>query len=158
MNAESHHVGAAIGRMPSGCAILTSQNEGTTSGVLVSWIQQACFEPPSITVAIKAGRPIQSLLEGSKRFVLNMIGENPTAMFKHFGKGFSLEEDAFAGLSMESTSYGPVLTDAIAHMGCVISDHISVGDHMVYVAKVEVGDGDVVAKPYVHLRKDGLKY
>ncbi len=158
MKSDSQHIGVAIGRMPSGCAILTCAHEGTSSGMLVSWMQQACFEPPSITVALLAGRPILSLLERSSRFVLNVIGENPTAMFKHFGKGFSLEEDAFVGLSTEASKYGPVLTDAIAHMGCHVVSQMSVGDHLVFAATVEAGEGDIEAKPYVHIRKDGLKY
>ncbi len=158
MESDSHHIGAAIGRLPSGCAILTSAFEGASTGMLVSWMQQASFDPPAITVALKAGRPIQSLLDGSQRFVLNVVGDNPTAMFKHFGKGFALEEDAFVGLSTQSSPYGPVLADAMAHLGCVILNKMSVGDHHVYAAKVEVGDGETEAKPYIHLRKDGLKY
>ncbi len=158
MKSDSQHIGEAIGRMPSGCAILTCAHEGNSSGMLVSWMQQACFEPPSITVALQGGRPMLSLLEGSSRFVLNVIGENPTAMFKHFGKGFSLDEDAFEGVSTEPSEYGPVLADAIAKMGCVIVSQMSVGDHIVFAATVEAGEGDIEAKPYVHLRKDGLKY
>ena len=166
MDKDRDRIGAAIGRLPSGCSILTAEYAGRSSGVLVSWIQQAAFEPPSISVCVKRGRPIVQLIEASKRFMLNVIGEDPTAMFRHFGRGFTLDEDAFAGLQTTPTEFGPMLalersegTDGcIANLGCRVMQRITVGDHDLYVAEVVaslVVDG---AKPYTHLRTTGLSY
>ena len=102
MKADAESIGAGIGRIPSGCSILTVQHAGRSTGLLVSWVQQAAFDPPSISVAVKRGRPAEGLIDGSGRFVLNLVGEDPKPMFKRFGKGFSLEEDAFAGLAIEA--------------------------------------------------------
>ncbi len=151
-------IGAAIGRVPSGCSILTASHCDRSSGLLVSWVQQAAFEPPSISVCVKRGRPIVQLLEASRQFMLNVIGEDPTAMFRHFGRGFTLDEDAFAGLQTTPTEFGPMIDDCIAHLGCRMIQKISVGDHDLYVAEVAasaVVNGD---KPYTHLRSTGLSY
>jgi len=97
LNADREAIGAALGRIPSGCSVLTVESGGRSTGLLVSWVQQASFDPPCITVCIKRGRAAQELLELSNRFLLNVVGEDRTPMFRQFAKGFSLDEDAFAG-------------------------------------------------------------
>ncbi|MEK7757538.1 MAG: flavin reductase family protein, partial [Planctomycetota bacterium] len=144
--------------VPSGCSILTAEHAGRSSGVLVSWVQQAAFAPPSISVCVKHGRPIVELMEASKRFMLNVIGEDPTAMFRHFGRGFTLDEDAFAGLQTTPTEFGPMIEGCIAHLGCRVIQKVAVGDHDLYVAQVVASVVVNGAKPYTHLRTTGLSY
>jgi len=158
MYTDRDNIGAAIGRIPSGCSILTVEHEGRSTGVLVSWVQQAAFEPPSVTVCLKQGRSAGELVDRSKRFLLNVIGHDPNAMFKHFGKGFSLDEDAFAGLAVRRTDFGPLLESCIAHLGCEVRDTVAVGDHHLYVAEVRAANVTAGATPYTHLRKSGLTY
>lgn len=155
---DSGQVAAALGRLPSGCAILTATQGDQSSGILVSWVQQVAFEPPSLVVAIHKGRPIAQLMDGSNRFALNVLGEDPTVMFKHFGRGFALEEDAFAGLDTERSDYGPLLLDCIAQMGCAIMQKVGAGDHDLYIAHVQAASARNEATPYVHVRKSGSTY
>lgn len=151
-------IGAAISRIPSGCSILAAANDKHKTGVLVSWIQQVSFEPPSISVSLKKGRPVNDLVNASGKFMLNVIGEDPSRMFTHFGKGFSLEEDAFDGLSFRTTGYGPIIESCIAHLKCEVRETVEVGDHVLYIAEV-TGAGVVEdAKPYLHVRKTAMSY
>ena len=151
-------IGAAIGRIPSGCLILSVQHMERRTGVLVSWVQQAAFEPPSLSVCLKRDRPAVELLDGSGQCMLNVIGEDPTAMFKHFGRGFPLDEDAFAGLQIQETQFGPLLLGCIAHLGCRVREKIFAGDHALYVVEVVAGNITSDGKPYVHVRKNGMTY
>ncbi len=147
-----------LGQIPSGCFIMTASDGQHHTGMLASWVQQACFEPPMVTVAVKKGRPIESLVDASGYFVLNTIGENPSAMFKHFGKGFDLAQDAFSGLPTERHDAGIVLTDCTGHLGCKVVSSTEAGDHRVYVGEVIGGASHNDGKPYVHLRNNGFKY
>ncbi len=79
-------------------------------------------------------------------------------MFKHFGKGYPPGEDAFAGLSVRDTGFGPLIESCIAHLGCEVKDTVSAGDHNLYVGEVVAGGVVEGAKPYTHLRKNGLSY
>ena len=151
-------IGLAVGRMPSGCAILTTQHEGQSTGVLVSWIQQAAFEPLCITVGVRQGRPANTMIDGSNRFLLNIIGEDAGPMFKHFAKGFAPGEDSFAGLDVEPTDFGPLIPAGIAFLGCRVVQKVAVGDHELLIAEVVAGAAEQGAKPYTHLRKTGLSY
>jgi flavin reductase (DIM6/NTAB) family NADH-FMN oxidoreductase RutF len=155
---DRESIGAAIGRIPSGCSILTVEHGGRKTGVLVSWVQQASFEPLSISVCLRSGRPASELLAGSGRFMLNVVGDEPSALFRHFGRGFALDEDAFSGLPFETTEFGPRLRDCIAHLGCRVIQKVEVGDHELYVALAATGSVTAGRKPYVHIRKTGLTY
>ncbi|HAA88643.1 MAG TPA: flavin reductase family protein, partial [Verrucomicrobiales bacterium] len=54
MNEE--RIGPALGKLPSGVYIATSTLDGEEVGMLASFVEQAGFEPPTITAAISAGR------------------------------------------------------------------------------------------------------
>ena len=158
LNEDLNVIGVALGRIPSGCSILTAQHAGRSSGVLVSWVQQAAFTPPSVTVGLKRDRPIAALINDAQRFLLNVIGEDGVTMLQHFGKGFPPEEDAFAGLEVEATDFGPLLKACSAFLGCRVRQVVPIGDHDLYVAEVVAAEADHETKPYVHLRKSGRSY
>lgn len=148
----------AVGRILSGCCVLTAEHNGRSNGVLVSWVQQASFEPLSVTVCLKHERPAVELVDASKAFLLNVVGEESTNILKHFGRGYSLEENAFAGLGVRDTGFGPLVESCIAHIGCRVADKITVGDHYLYVGEVVAGGFVEDTRPFVHTRTDGLSY
>jgi len=158
MDTAQETIGAAVGLIPSGCSILTVADGDRRTGMLVSWVQQVSFEPPAVSVCVKRGRPAQDLIDAAGRFVLNIVDENPTPMFKHFGKGFGLDEEAFEGVDVASSDHGPVLTACAGQLGCRVTDKVLAGDHDLYVATVEAAAASPDARPYVHLRKSGLTY
>lgn len=147
-----------MGRIPSGCSILTVQHAGRRTGVLVSWVQQASFEPLALTVALRSGRPLIDLVIGAGKFVLNVIGDEPAAMFRQFGKGCAPDEDAFAGVNMEDSEFGPLLPDCIAQVACRVMRSMPVGDHVLIVAEVVAAAATAGRKPHVHLRTSGHSY
>ncbi len=147
-----------LGKLPSGCSILTAGHKGQSTGLLASWIQQASFEPLLLTVAVKRGRPLVGLVEGSGRFVVNILGSDPKAMFRHFGRGFGPEEPAFEGLACRETAFGTILEDALGFLECTVQFRLEVGDHWLYVAEPVSGGMCVESEPYVHIRKSGRNY
>lgn len=151
-------IGSALGRIPSGCSILTLSRGDQSTGVLLSWVQQAAFDPPAVSFCVKRGRPVESLLQTGGRFLLNIIGEEPADMFRHFGRGFSLDDNAFAGLQITPSDFGPIVHACPAQLGCELRDHLTIGDHNLYVGLVLAGSFQTDFKPYVHLRRNGLSY
>ena len=114
--------------------------------------------PPSVSVAVGKGRPIVDLIESSGGFVLNILGDPATAMFKHFGKGFAPGEEAFAGLDVRQVGEGVIIEDRVAWLSATVRGRLDSGDHWLYVGEVTGAQGNVAAKPFVHIRKNGLGY
>lgn len=160
-------VAAVLGRIPSGIYILTAseappQSSGTSheTGMLASWVMQAGFEPPMVTVAVRIGRYLVDWLTAGRPFALNVVGHEQHDLLKHFGKGFEIGQPAFAGIEVARSTGGlPVLADALGHLECQPRSHIDSGDHRIFLAEIssaELVDADT--RPMVHLRKNGMHY
>ncbi len=149
-----------LGRLPSGIFILTIGTGARATGMLASWVMQAGFEPPTVSVAVKQGRYICDWLTECQPFVLNLVGDGQTNFLKHFGKGFEPGAPAFEGLAVSHCARGvPILNDALGHLECEPIGHVDSGDHRVFLAKIARGRLiDAEAKPMVHVRKSGANY
>src|SRR5260370_21291196 len=112
---------AAWGRVASGLFVLTARRGADESGMLVSWVQQCSFQPPQITVALRADRPIAAWLTPDTVFALNVLDDGQTDMIGHFGRGFDLVQPAFDGLEITRLPIGPVVLDqALAYLECQV--------------------------------------
>ncbi|HZZ30221.1 MAG TPA: flavin reductase family protein [Pirellulales bacterium] len=150
---------AILGRVPSGLFILTIAHQGSETGMLASWVMQAGFEPPMVTVAVKQGRYVAEWLGAKEPFVLNLLREDQKPLLSHFGRGFEPGEPAFTGLSLHRTVGNlPVLADILGHLECRPNSHVDSGDHRIFLADVLAGQLTGEGQPYVHIRKNGLRY
>jgi flavin reductase (DIM6/NTAB) family NADH-FMN oxidoreductase RutF len=153
------HMAAALGRITSGLYVVTVKRDRLETGMLASWVQQCSFHPPLISLAIKPDRPMTTLLEREAPFTLNILEAGQTDMIVHFGRGFSLQDDAFQNLDVErGGAGGPVLAEALAILECRVVERYPAGDHDLYVA--QVGGGRLLedGQPMVHIRKNGFHY
>jgi flavin reductase (DIM6/NTAB) family NADH-FMN oxidoreductase RutF len=150
---------AALGRIPSGIFILTLARDRIETGMLASWVQQCSFAPPQVSVAIRRGRNIIGLLGDGTSFTINILEAAQTDMVGHFGRGFDLGEDAFAGLEVRRTAgKGPVLEEALAYLECAVVGRLPAGDHDLFLGRVVSGELLDEGQPMVHVRKNGLHY
>jgi flavin reductase (DIM6/NTAB) family NADH-FMN oxidoreductase RutF len=150
----------ALGRVPSGLYILTARHESQETGILVSWVQQCSFDPPQITVAVRQGREVLTWLTVGSTFALNLLGESQSNLISHFGKGFTLDQPAFNGLNLErGEGKPPVLADTLGHLECRVVSRHPCGDHELLIAAIVAGRlHQAEGKPFVHVRKNGLRY
>ncbi|MFM7634895.1 MAG: diflavin flavoprotein [Cyanobacteriota bacterium] len=156
----------ALGRLSGGLYVVTArQGEGDTarSGAMVaSWVSQASFDPPGLSIAVAKDRAIESLLQVGDRFVLNILREdNHQSLLRHFLRRFPPGADRFAGVAVldDVARGGPVLGDALAYLGCRVSQRMEVSDHWVVYAEVEQGNvADASGRTAVHHRKVGNHY
>lgn len=151
----------AVGRLVGSLCIVTAQKGDASSAMLASWVSQATFNPPGLTVAVARDRAIESLLYPNSHFVLNVLPDGGhLPLMKHFLKPFAPGEDRFAGVSTEAGENGcPILTDASAHLECRVDSRMECGDHWVVYSIVERGEvHNADAKTAVHHRKSGNHY
>ena len=87
-----------LGQIPSGIFILSIGTGPRATGMLASWVMQAGFEPPMVSVAVKLGRYVCDWLTEGQPFVFNVVGEGQKDLLRHFAKGFEPGEPAFEGL------------------------------------------------------------
>ena len=150
-------IGRALGRMPSGEYILTSQGAAGPVAMLASWAQQAGFEPPAVSVAVARGRPMGAAIRSSGKMALSILAQADTTLMRHFARG---TDDALSAVKLLDRPTGaPVLAEALAYLDCALLSVCDFGgDHEIFIARVEGGDLLREGPAFTHQRGNGFHY
>ena len=153
---ELSPVARALGRIPCGLYIVTTQGPDGPLGFLGSFATQVGFDPPTVCIAVGKDRDHLAAMRASGRFALSILdGESSGLMKPFFGK----DGDPFEGLATARTAAGStVLTGALAWLDCQVTGEHEVGDHIVVFGAAEEASLQREGDPKVHLRKNGLGY
>ncbi|WP_085999928.1 diflavin flavoprotein [Nostoc sp. PCC 7524] len=155
------NVEQAVGRIVGSLCVVTAKQGDISSAMLASWVAQASFNPPGLTIAVAKDRAVETLTHIGNKFVLNVLKEgNHLGLMKHFLKPFGPAQDRFADIATEEAVNGsPILKDALAYLECSVQNRMESGDHWLVYATVENGkvlNQDGVTA--VHHRKSGNHY
>lgn len=155
------NVEQAVGHLVGSLCVVTSQQDDVASAMLASWVAQATFNPPGLTVAVAKERAVESLMYPGRNFAINILAEGKhLGLMKHFLKPFAPAEDRFTGIAIEKAANGsPVLSDALAYIECSVSNRMEAGDHWIVYAIATSGkllQSDALTA--VHHRKSGSHY
>jgi len=151
----------ALGRIPSGLFIVTWRAADADRGMLASWVMQAGFEPPLVSVAVGTSRDLLGVIRTGGLFAVNVLAESQRSLLARFGKPPAAGEDPFAGLAIDRTPSGvATLAEAAGWMECrAVGEAVVVGaDHVLVLGRIEAAGGRPDAAPLLHVRRNGLKY
>lgn len=156
---SSDRTAQALGRVVGSLCVVTAKQDDVETAMLASWVSQATFNPPGLTIAVAKERAIESLLFSGSSFVLNILAEGQQ-LRKHFMKIYTPGQDRFAGLDTDVADNGArILKDALAYVQCTVQQRMDCGDHWVIYATASQGTvfntNGVTA---MHYRKTGLAY
>jgi flavin reductase (DIM6/NTAB) family NADH-FMN oxidoreductase RutF len=130
--------------------------------MLASWVQQASFDPPAVSVAVKRGRYVHDWLATCSPVALNLIGEGQKKLLAHFAKGFEPGVNAFEGISTAAGRNGvTVLTESLGWLEGRPTGSLAAGDHTLFLVELTgAGRGPDLdgVRPMVHIRKSGGNY
>ena len=155
----------ALGRVVGSLCVLTTvkgRGDGELSGAMVaSWVSQASFTPPGLTVAVAKDRAVEALLHVGDVFALNVLAAGrESGPMKQFLQPFAPGADRFAGLELEHSPAGqPLLPEALAWLECQVKQRMECGDHWLIYAQAEAGGLlDASGSTAVHQRRSGANY
>jgi flavin reductase (DIM6/NTAB) family NADH-FMN oxidoreductase RutF len=152
-------VGQGLAVIPSGVFVVAAEDKGKRAAMLASFVQQSGFDPPGVTVAVSARRPLLAAIMNSRRFAISTLSNDSRASLRHFWKGTPDGQDPFEGLETVRFDTGiPILKDAIAFLECSLESTVDCGDHVVCVGRVTNGGRLGEGQPMVRVRKDGFEY
>ena len=153
---------AAVGRIVGSLCAVTAKNGDAQSAMLASWVSQASFNPPALTVAVAKERAVESFLLKGAKFNLNVLQEgNEKETIKALLKPFKPGENRFGDMDVEISQNNEcaIVTEALSYLECEVSERMECGDHWVVLAKVNDGkllkEGGLTA---IHHRKTGTSY
>ncbi|MFL0604628.1 diflavin flavoprotein [Cylindrospermopsis raciborskii] len=152
------NVEQAVGRIIGSLCVVTATQGEIKTGMLASWVTQASFNPPGLTIAVAKDRAMENLTHTSNPFIVNILAEG-REIRKHFMKVYEPGQDRFKGLDITEGNGGVILNGALAYLECTVQSRMEVGDHWLVYATVN--DGKVLNQDgmtAIHHRKSASFY
>ena len=152
----------AVGRITGSLCVLTTNHFGKHRGMLTSWVSQATFNPPGLSIAIPMSQGEDTLPAIGSEFILNILKEGGNVR-RHFNRADSFKADSDDNLSNLDTHPAQngclVLDQALAYLECTVQNRMDCGDHWLIYAAVENGKLlETVGVTAVQRRKSGAQY
>ncbi|WP_088892226.1 diflavin flavoprotein [Leptolyngbya ohadii] len=154
---QSDRTEQAVGRITGSLCVITTQENGVDRGTLTSWVSQATFSPPGLTIAISKDEG-ESAAEIGGQFVLNVLKEGRN-LRRYFQRNAG-NDSRFSEIATHPATNGClVLDEALAYLECKVQGRMECGDHWLVYALVE--DGKLLESAgvtAVQHRKSGSQY
>lgn len=152
-------IATALGRIPSGLFVITWRHEAADRTMLASWVMQAGFAPPAVTVAVAASRDLLAAIAEGTPFVINILGESQRPLLARFGRPVAAGEDPFTGIDIVRRPCGAAaIATAAGWLECRGTAQAAAGDHVIVVAEVTAAGNGSGEPALVHTRRNGLRY
>jgi flavin reductase (DIM6/NTAB) family NADH-FMN oxidoreductase RutF len=144
MDAEAKKT--ALRMIPYEIYVLTADDgKGNVGAATVNWVTQGSFAPPLVVVGVKADSGAHTVVKGTGRFALNMLGKDHKDIAFTFFKPAKVEGGKLSGQAFHTGTNGtPILDNAIAAVECSVLRIVELGDHHIFVGEVTEA---VVMKP-----------
>lgn len=120
-----------------GMYVLSSKDKERLCASTVTWVSQASFSPPLISVCIKKNTLSYEVVKDSGTFILHILGEAQKKIASAFFKSTSVENFKINGYDYKISNGLPLIKGFPAYIVCSVEKIIELGDHPLFLAKVE---------------------
>ncbi len=150
----------AIGHFATGVTVVTAFDGDRPQGITVNALASVSLDPPLVMVALDHRRFIVPAIEASQRYAVNILTEHQQHLADCFaGAAVTPARDAFCGAAWRpGETHVPLLEGAIGALECAVAERFEVGDHLLFVGRVEATSlADPDAPPLLYLRRRYLR-
>jgi len=149
----------AVSRITGSLCVITTHRFDSHQALLTSWVSQATFSPPGITIAVPMSHAEATLPTLGSQFTLNILKEGRN-LRRHFLKPIAPGEDRFTAIPTHAASNGCLILDeALAYLECTVQNRMECSDHWLIYATLENGKvTEAVGVTAVQHRKSGTYY
>jgi flavorubredoxin/flavin reductase (DIM6/NTAB) family NADH-FMN oxidoreductase RutF len=138
VDAQSDRTQQAVGRITGSLCVITVRQDTQHQAILTSWISQASFSPPGLTISVSKDQA-NALADVGTPFVLNLLKEGRN-LRRYFMKTLRPGEDRFAEVITHPASNGClVLEEGLAYLECTVTNRMECGDHWLIYATADNG-------------------
>ena len=123
-----------IGSFASGVTVVTTSVDGKPQGTTASAVSSLSLDPPMLLICMNVESATGKAIKQSGAFAVNILGED----HHHHAQRFASKgEDKFDGVEIDFGAHGqPLIVDALAHLVCDVTEQVTAGTHIVFIAEV----------------------
>ena len=138
----------AFGSFGTGVTVVSTLGAGgRLVGVTANSFSSVSLDPPLVLWSLNQRSPSLAAFDGCGRFVVNVLALDQAAISRRFA---SSQLDKFEGVAFQRGIAGlPVIDDCAATFECRIEQRLPVGDHILFIGRVEA---------FAQHRRAGLLY
>lgn len=120
-----------------GLYVFTCKKGDENHAATVTWVSQASFNPPMISVGLENQSMAFSFAKETKTFAINILGKGQKEVAAKFFKHPKTEGNRLNGIEFETKTTGaPLLLPACAYLECKVIHLLSAGDHTIVVGEI----------------------
>lgn len=149
-----------MGHFATGVTVVTALDGERPQGITVNALASVSLEPPMVLIALDRKRFIVPTIDVSRRYAVNVLSEGQQWVSDCFaGANVSPNRDAFCGAAWHPGELGlPILDGAISALECEVVERFTVGDHHLYVGRVDAcAEVAPLAPPLLYHRRRYLR-
>ncbi|MHB1134347.1 MAG: flavin reductase family protein [Chloroflexota bacterium] len=132
----------------NGVFVVAAAAEGKTHGFTATWVCQASFRHPLLTVAIDKGHDTYQLIKQSNEAVINVLRADQSAVAEFFGKRQTEPQTPY--FRQEGGQPAPVLAEALAAVHCRLIGTLDARDHEVLLLEATTAEVFGEGEPLVY--------
>jgi flavin reductase (DIM6/NTAB) family NADH-FMN oxidoreductase RutF len=103
----------------------------------ITWVMQGSFKPPLVVVGVRADTHLRTVIEKGKAFALHLLSASQKDLAEAFTKPTKVEGGKIGGVAWKPGATGaPLLEGFSAWLEARVTDVVSRGDHVQFVAEV----------------------
>lgn len=133
------HISQGLRLIANGVFIVAAAADGKAHGFTATWVCQASFRNPLLTVAIDKGHDTYQLIQRTGRAVVNVLGPDQKAVAEFFGQ--RRDEPQSPYFRVQDGQELPVLRECLATIDCQVIGSLDARDHEVLL--LEATDAQV---------------
>lgn len=148
MTAAANGIRAALARIATNVAVVTTVVDGTPHGVTANvWAEGA--EPPLVLITLRNDGSTLERLMARGRFAANVLGSDQTDLAVRFARPEAHPGARFDGVEHRITSGAPVLDRCHAWFSCAVDGTAPFGSYTIVVGAVLEAAAGSLAEPLV---------
>ncbi len=118
-------------------AIVSSGKGEDAVGATVTWFMQSSFDPPLVTLAIKADSRLYQAVKANRNLIISLVRKDDKALAGAFFKPGSWQGETFGGFPASAHERGgAILSSSPAWLACEVKHTIEEGDHHLVIAQI----------------------
>ena len=130
---------AAMRHFASAVSVVTVEHQGQRSGFTATSVSSFCASPPTVLISTKQTSSSAQLLQGAKRFAVNLLAPEHQAIAQRFTgfRGETGEERYAKAQWLEHEDGGaPVLADSLVALDCEADEILERHGHLLIFGRV----------------------
>ncbi len=119
-------------------AIVSSGKGENAVGATVTWFTQSSFEPPLVTMAVKADSRLYEAISTNKNLLISLVTQDDKDLAGAFFKPGTWDGTSFGGYPARPHELGgAILESSPAWLACEVKTIVKQGDHHVVISQVK---------------------